>query len=265
MSHLPPGPLNTPYPKQMRHPAEQPSRQLRAPGTLDKRDPGEWSEASYLPVTVNNPDQEQQYRAKGYVGPGEGAQAMQQFQEYPMMLQHPGYVPEVPQQMDAKVENGRMVSTTIPGRPAVNPPVKVNSAEEADAWIAKGYLVPKVGGDPVAFSTLANSPRRPSGYEPQRYPMMINGRKVNSEAEEAEARGEPLPQPASAAPAPAQAGGIMEQLAAMQAQIAALAAENAELKAAKPKATRGPYKKRKAAKAKAAPEAPAEDGAAPAA
>lgn len=241
-----------PYPKQMRHPAERVSVCIRPAGTNGRFDPGEWTQAQYLPVYVQNEDQEAEHRAKGYAPNGEGAQSMLVYQEYPKMLQHPGFVPEVLPVTDAKMQEGRVVTVVTPGRPSVNPPVTVHSPQEEAEWSERGYTATRAG-DPQAFSASVAAPRAPGGYVPQRYPMMVGDRLVHNEAQEAEARGTALPPaPVAAAASPSADVGNAALLAEMQTMRDELAALKGKKAAIREKRTAGLAKARKAKAEKAA-------------
>lgn len=164
------------YPLVMNHPAHQKAEVQ----TVEKFDPNRPADQQvqlrqarperYPPVTVHTSDQEEMYRSQGYVPFGEAPPPIADFSDYPVMLSHPDYVAEIPDETVAERDPQTKQITTfvIKGKPAQFPPMVANDAAEEKALAKKGYR--RQGqSDPTAAS------RRAAGttldYKPQQYPM----------------------------------------------------------------------------------------------
>lgn len=157
------------YPKDMVHPAY-------APAVLGRM-AGEGRPARFPPVTVNTPDQEEEYRARGYMLPGEAPVSVG-YAEYPKMLFHPDNIPAVEDEIIAKREpNGEITRTVIRGKPEHLPPITVADPDEEAEWLAKGYA-PRSKGDPEAVTRAAASPYV-AGRVYEEWPKMIDGKIVD--------------------------------------------------------------------------------------
>lgn len=157
--------MTSPYPKAMVHPAYAPAVLGRAPG--------EGRPARFPPVTVEAKDQEEEYRAKGYLAHGETGKGIAAYAEFPKMLAHPDHVDAVSDEIIPRRENGQILTTVIRGAPEKYPPVIVNTPAEEAAWGAKGYLAPG-RGDPEAIAAAIASPHVP-GRVVEEWPKMVNG------------------------------------------------------------------------------------------
>lgn len=253
-------PLEPGFPKTLRHPsyrkgttevigaAFDPYTGQRLPE--NRRD--HQGTPDYLPpVTVNNSEQEAEYRAKGYLGDGEMVKQAAVHDEYPKMLTHPDHSDGVPSEMRAwRDEGGQVHTETIPGIPAKFPHVTVKNSEEELTYRARGY---KPGGfqDPEAFATAKASPQVNGGYKPVPYPMAVHDTVVNDEAEHRKR----FPQDFDAVTVTTEDDvtirheapqAVLDELAALRARVAAMDAERAE----RPK-RRGGRPRKKAAEAEA--------------
>lgn len=131
-------------------------------------------------VDVYSPDEEEQYRAKGYHAFGETPPGAAGHQEYPLMLTHVKCEAATPT-FAAKLNSaGQVIEPEIPGRPAKFPPLTVNSEDEEKAAIAKGYARPGKS-DPAAVQASISSPYDP-GRVTSEYPKMVNGKLVQDPA-----------------------------------------------------------------------------------
>lgn len=142
------------YPKQMVHPAYSPGtsgRQAQIDGKGDLAAVVSGTPCRFPPVSVGTQDDEDQYRAKGYLPEGEKPPAVDGYHEYPKMLVHPDHVPEVPPEVVGYRESdtGPLLTRTLAGKPAILAPVTVNSRDEEMAWNLKGYEMPRLP-DPQA-------------------------------------------------------------------------------------------------------------------
>lgn len=142
------------YPKQMHHPAYSPGTSGRQASTDASGELGELPRGQpcrFPPVVVTTQDDEDQYRAKGYLAEGEKPSGVDGYHEYPKMLIHPDHVPEVPPEVVGyrETESGPILTRTLPGKPAILPAVTVNSRDEEMAWNLKGYQMPRLP-DPQA-------------------------------------------------------------------------------------------------------------------
>ena len=131
--------------------------------------------ARFPPVTVETPDQEEEYRAKGYVCRGEARpQSVAGFHEYPVMLAHPDHVDAIPeQQVPRKAENGGIVYDRIPGAEEKYPPRAAANPQEEAKLIKLGYARPGLS-DPRAMETAKAAPYVP-GRTVEEYPRWENG------------------------------------------------------------------------------------------
>lgn len=147
--------MSSVYPKQMNHPNYRKGRVVAVPGTDSvsgrKFIDHQGSPDVFPPVSVNNEQQEALHRATGYIPVGE-AVAAGVYQRYPMWMK--------------KKEASDML--------AEDP--------ESEAELAKnGYAAPG-DPDPQSAERAFASPHVP-GQLVQEFPMMVDGRLVDPEAE----------------------------------------------------------------------------------
>ena len=130
--------------------------------------------ARYLPVTVENEDQEARERARGYLPHGEKGPPVAGYSEFPKMLVHPKHVPAVMEEViPRKGPNSEIIYDKIPGKPEAHPARTANNAAEEEALRAQGYHTP-VLSDPAAAEAAGASPYIP-GRNVSEWPKMING------------------------------------------------------------------------------------------
>lgn len=232
------------YPKMMVHPSYEKShiQPVKVDDARGKRVTDyKGTPDRYPPITVHNEQQEAIHRNLGYLEFGEKPK-MTEYAEYPLMLQHPDYEPEVPDEtVPFKTESG-VTFTIVKGRPAKFPPVQVNTPHEESALSENGYRRPGLA-DPKAAESAKAVPHNPAHAhrewpkmvngqtvaDPkapvsdfQKYPMMVGDVVVNSESEEAaERKRQGLSAPV---PAVVPRDGRDAQIEALQQQIAALTA-----------------------------------------
>jgi hypothetical protein len=124
----------------------------------------------FPPIEVHSPDQEERERARGYLRYGEQMEKIVEYSVFPKALVHPGHIDAMPPSQGATLDNGRLVTSLIPGTPEKYPDVFVkNEAEEAE-WRAKGYTEAGTS-DEYAFEKALLSPGQP-GSE---YPKWVDG------------------------------------------------------------------------------------------
>lgn len=121
----------------------------------------------YPPVTVTTPDQEDQYRAKGYHMKGE-TEGRIEHREYPVCLTHPDYAEAVQQ------------TETMRGKPEKFPPQIASNEDEELVLLEKGYTRPGVS-DPGAIEVAGATPYAP-GQILKEYPRWENGVLVDPDA-----------------------------------------------------------------------------------
>lgn len=162
------------FPKPMHHPDYVAAEIMDSGGRSGQR-VAVGAPARFPPVSVETPDQEEEYRARGYVCRGEGRPAsVVGFHEYPVMLAHPDHVDAVQEQkVPRKEENGGIVFDTIPGSPEKYPPRPAANPQEEAALIKQGYARPGIS-DPRAMETARAAPYVP-GREHKEYPRWENG------------------------------------------------------------------------------------------
>lgn len=115
------------------------------------------------PLFVENDQQEDRARAKGYLDHGEAPAAIAEGTEYPLMMVHPEHVDAVPdEKVPHSVDGGPVTFVTVPGKPERYPHRTVATAAEELAWRAKGYDRPGVC-DPAAVEASIAMP-----YDPNR-------------------------------------------------------------------------------------------------
>lgn len=160
-------------PKALHHPHFHKGNRTKLPN-------GDWQGESdvFPPVTVNNPDQEGFYRAKGYLAHGEKPPVSAEYREYPLMLSHPEHVDAVPEQrIMFKGADGKPVEQIVPGTPERFPHAIVKSKADEQSWLAKGYR--RLGKpDPDAAERAQASPFNPD-FVPQEFPKMVDGKIVD--------------------------------------------------------------------------------------
>ena len=152
-----------------------PNGDLLPPGSLHGEMVSPGRPGRYPPVDVKSQDEEDQYRAKGYLAKGEQPVKVDGFYDYPKMLVHPEHVPAVPDEIHAEPkEEGKPLKTyVVKGTPEKFPPVTVKNAQEEAEWNDKGYHMP-VLADPLAFQKAHSSPYQ-AGAKVQGYPRWENG------------------------------------------------------------------------------------------
>jgi hypothetical protein len=177
----------TGYPKTLHHPQYRRGHAVPVPGTgklvntpqgpVEVRTAFQGIPDLFPPLTVHNPDHEAQARAKGYLEQGEAPPPMADFSEYPLMLSHPDYEPETPDEVTAvRNDQGQLVTTTIKGKPAKMPHVFVNTLAEEKAWHTKGYRRPGKS-DPQAAEAAKASPYV-AGRVTAEYTKVVDGKLV---------------------------------------------------------------------------------------
>lgn len=151
------------YPKNMVHPQYAPS--------VIVRDGKDYSGTAtrFPPVAAVNADEEGYYRSRGYLEVGE-APPMTAYQEYPLMLTHPLYVPEQPPRTEAQLVDGALKTFPVPGTPAQYPPVTVRTPVEEEQWHERGYERPG-RMDAQAFDHANEAP----GSAGSEYPKWVGG------------------------------------------------------------------------------------------
>lgn len=176
----------TSYPKTMTHPHARKGSYKPVPGSgravrQDDGTPGEKLMAyqgtpdRLPPLFVENAEQEERARAKGYLDFGEAPPPVAGYSEYPLMLVHPKHVDAVPEERRPyrTTEGGPLEWNIIPGKPEQFPNVTVNDADQEEAWKAKGYERPG-RADPQAVADARASPYVP-GRTTSEWPKMVNG------------------------------------------------------------------------------------------
>lgn len=132
----------------------------------------------FPPITVNNPEQEAFYRAKGYLAPGEPMPKSADYAEYPVMLSHPGHVDAIPDDFDIKKDtNGAIISTRIPGSPEKFPPQMAKDEAGEKVLEAKGYK--RIGKADADASERAQASPFDPGFDPKEFPKMVDGKIVD--------------------------------------------------------------------------------------
>lgn len=170
----------TDYPKTMVHPHAQKGTSRPIPGT-GKIVGGREVNPDYqgtpdrlAPLYVENAEQEEAARARGYLASGEAPAPSVEYAEYPLMMRHPEHVDAVPDEMAAeKDDKGQVRTFVIKGTPARMPDVQVSTADDEAAWGKKGYRRMGVA-DPVAVEQARCSPHVP-GRVTNEYPKMVDG------------------------------------------------------------------------------------------
>lgn len=200
----------TGYPKTLHHPGFVPAvcnqrtmtRKLLEQG-IAETDSMSAKPARFPPVTVNNEDQEQLYRAQGYRAAGERDEQVPH-SEYPLFMKHPDHVAAVAYQPANVRPDGVVLIAEVKAVTGRFPDKLVSSPEEEEYFAAAGYLRPG-RSDPDAVQASIASPYVPGRVvEPyprmeggllvkdpalstggvQRYPMYLGGIVVENEAEE---------------------------------------------------------------------------------
>lgn len=97
----------------------------------------------FPPAQVHSPEQEEMFRARGYLRIGEAppAPAINPL-EFPKMLVHPDHVDGVPATQESIIEGNRVLIVPVPAKPEKYPHHIVNTPEEQAEWEAKGYRLP---------------------------------------------------------------------------------------------------------------------------
>jgi ABC-type Fe3+-hydroxamate transport system substrate-binding protein len=106
------------------------------------------------------------------------------YQRYPLTMTHPNYRPS---QM-REVQNGLIKDTF--GTPDFLPPVTAITETDEEYYKAQGYE-PAGKVDPSAWAR-AHSSAVPATYTPQKYPMVKDGRVIESAADDPDATPEDL-------------------------------------------------------------------------
>ncbi len=174
----------TEYPKQMVHPAyvKGTTTAVHGEDSVSGRKFIDYQGTPdrYPPVAVSNPDEEAQYRAKGYKAYGEPDMNAIGFIEYPKMMVHPQHEPAVEAIVETRNGAGQLLSAAIPGRAAKFPPMTVNNPREEESATARGYETPGKS-DPEAMAASKASPYQP-GRVTNEYPKMVDGKLVQDPA-----------------------------------------------------------------------------------
>lgn len=167
------------FPKSMVHPAFSKGVQGK-PATMN-RDTGQFNNdgitgtpCRFPPVQALNQQEEDFYRAKGYLVEGERPAAVVGYNEYPKMLVHPEHVDEIPSQIHGyrEREDGPLMTKVIPGVPEKFPHVFVKNRDEESEWNLKGYQMPRLP-DPKAVERSRANPN--PDREAIEYPRWENG------------------------------------------------------------------------------------------
>jgi hypothetical protein len=106
-----------------------------------------------------------------------------QYQRYPMVMRHPSESPAIVSAWNEKTRRHEPEH----GQPARFQPVTVNSQEQEEQYIAKGY---QPTGDAEAFEQAVFNVE-PAGYEFQEYPKWVGEVLVHSREEEDELQANP--------------------------------------------------------------------------
>lgn len=165
VSYTTPG--NAPgYPLVLHHPQHAPaviSGPYDPPGAPER----------YPAVEVHSPDQEEMFRAKGYLRLGERPAVMTSVHEFPKMMSHPDHQDGAIATKASVLQGNQVVVVDVPAKPERFPDVAVNSLEEQEAWEAKGYR-PAGSWDEVAFERSIDAPGEPG----DEWPKWIDGELV---------------------------------------------------------------------------------------
>ena len=167
----------TTYPVTMTHPQAKRStvRQITGqdPNSGRKFTDSHGDPDRFPPVTVNTEEQEEEYRAKGYLAAGDSPIQVDGYHDFPKWLVHPDYVEGSPNINPLFDPEGRLVRAAIKGTPDKLPPLLVNDTAQQKAAFAQGYIE-QVAPDPRAMEALAASPYVP-GRVTSEYPKMVDG------------------------------------------------------------------------------------------
>lgn len=157
------------YPKTLVHPDYSPA--ILSMGRSGSATPGR--PERFPQVFVHTKEQEEYERARGYLLPGEPRPQVDGYHEYPMMMEHPEYEPEIKSYVEGKTEeDGTFKTWTVPGNPGKNPPKQANTPEEADEFRLLGYV--SGGFADVRAYERAQAKINPD-YDPKEWPKMISG------------------------------------------------------------------------------------------
>lgn len=157
------------YPKTLVHPDYSPA--ILSMGRSGSATPGR--PERFPQVFVHTEEQEEYERSRGYLHPGEPRPQVDGYHEYPMMMEHPEYEPEIKSYVEGKTaEDGTFKTWTVPGNPGKYPPKQANTPEEADEFRALGYV--SGGFADVRAYERAQAKINPD-YDPKEWPKMING------------------------------------------------------------------------------------------
>ncbi len=157
------------FPKTLVHPDHSPA--ILSMGRSGSATPGR--PERFPPVFVHTQEQEDYERARGYLLPGEPRPQVDGYHEYPMMMEHPEYEPEVKSYVEGKTAaDGTFTTWTVPGVPGKFHPKQANTPEEADEFRALGYV--SGGFADVRAYERAQAKINPD-YDPKEWPKMIDG------------------------------------------------------------------------------------------
>jgi hypothetical protein len=107
---------------------------------------------------------------------------------YPLRMMHPNYWPGY---VGREIVGAAGIKYFEGGLPARFPPVTVNTEDQEEEHISKGY-VPAGNSDPAAYAAAIANVR--DGYAPEEYPKWVNGElAMTREDEERILSGEPIP------------------------------------------------------------------------
>src|SRR5262249_53836841 len=127
-------------------------------------------------VVVENAQQEELARSRGYLRIGESMPVYDAKIEYPKLLSHPDHSPFVPATKESVVHDGKVVVVDGPAKPARFPDVTANSEAEEEAWAVKGYH-PAGHFDGEAYERALNAPGE-AGDEYPKWGTDANGNPV---------------------------------------------------------------------------------------
>ena len=125
-------------------------------------------------MLVENPDQEEEARARGYLAAGEAPAPPVDFEEYPLMMAHPDHRDAIPDEIiPQRMPDNSIQTTVVPGSTEQFPHVAARDEEHEAELAAKGYQ--RMGrSDPAAVETAAASPYVP-GRTKSDYPKWVDG------------------------------------------------------------------------------------------
>ena len=133
--------MKSEFPKTMIHPSH--AHAIIGPRQVDSR--GRVSYGQSIPerwpnMLVENPDQEEEARSRGYLAAGEAPAAPVDFEEYPLMMAHPDHRDAIPDEIvPQRMPDDSIRATIMPGRQEQFPHVQARDAEHEAELAAQGY------------------------------------------------------------------------------------------------------------------------------